>query len=241
MRPYVSIDIETTGLDPENCQIIQFAAVLDDWQTPVDELPWFGGLVYHEKIVGEPYALAMNAALLKQIAEGDPADMLHPASLTQLFRNWLLQHGVSLKEKVLAAGKNFAGFDLQFLKRLPSPIQFKHRFFDPGMLFWNPIEDVDGPPDTKKCMERALLSGEVAHTALEDARVVCKLIRFAKQRRIDEIGRLTQTRNGSGPQGYPFIYDEDDAIEAAGRELFDPKRPVSFAEVCRQNRERETQ
>ena len=31
---YCSIDIETTGLDPETCDIIQFAAVLDNLADP---------------------------------------------------------------------------------------------------------------------------------------------------------------------------------------------------------------
>ena len=82
---------------------------------------------------------------------------------------------------LLAAGKNFASFDLQFLNQLPGFrkfIRFKHRFLDPAMLWWDPDLD-DGPPDTKTCMERAGLAGEVAHTAIEDALVVVKLIRAA--------------------------------------------------------------
>jgi hypothetical protein len=53
-----------------------------------------------------------------------------------------------------------------------------HRTIDPANLFWDPLID-RGLPNTKTCMERAGLDGEVAHTAVEDARVVCKLIRRA--------------------------------------------------------------
>ena len=34
-------------------------------------------------------------------------------------------------------------------------------------------------PDTKTCMQRASIAGEVTHTAVEDARVVALLIRRA--------------------------------------------------------------
>ena len=40
---YISIDIETTGLDPENCQILSIGAVIEDTlnQLPFEELPTF--------------------------------------------------------------------------------------------------------------------------------------------------------------------------------------------------------
>ena len=66
--PYVSIDIETTGLDPETCQILEIGAVWDDWTKPIDELPVYHRLVYHKEYRGSAYALAMNANLLKQLS-----------------------------------------------------------------------------------------------------------------------------------------------------------------------------
>ena len=39
------------------------------------------------------------------------------------------------------------------------------------------------PPNTKTCMERAGLPGDVAHTAVEDARVVIQLVRLAMARK----------------------------------------------------------
>jgi DNA polymerase III alpha subunit (gram-positive type) len=40
---YCSLDIETTGLNPKTCDIIQFAAVLDDLSNPqpLEKLPRF--------------------------------------------------------------------------------------------------------------------------------------------------------------------------------------------------------
>lgn len=46
------------------------------------------------------------------------------------------------------------------------------------MLF-DPAIDHDGPPDSKTCMERCGLPGDVKHTALEDAEAVIHMIRFA--------------------------------------------------------------
>jgi len=45
------------------------------------------------------------------------------------------------------------------------------------MFYYNPAVDKDGPPSTKVCMERTGIAGEVAHNAIDDALVVCKLIR----------------------------------------------------------------
>jgi hypothetical protein len=66
--PYVCIDLETTGLDDANCQILEFGAVIEDWVTPFEKLKSFRCYIYHDQIVGEPYALAMNAAILKKMA-----------------------------------------------------------------------------------------------------------------------------------------------------------------------------
>ena len=46
-------------------------------------------------------------------------------------------------------------------------------------LYWQPEIDGAQLPDTKTCMERAGINGEVAHTAVEDAQVVVRLIRQA--------------------------------------------------------------
>ena len=65
--PYVSIDIETTGLDPATCQTLEIGAVIDDWTRPIDQLPVFRRVLAWEQVTGSPYAMAMNANLLKFI------------------------------------------------------------------------------------------------------------------------------------------------------------------------------
>lgn len=192
-RPYVSIDIKTTGLDNSYCQVIEFGAVIDDWESALEDLARFHCYIFHERIQGEPFALAMNAAILKKIAAAtdamrddrayngvffDGALFLRPKQLCSHFADFLAEHGIRRGPAVLATGKNFAGFDRPFLDKLPDwNIPFHRRVIDPAMLFWNRLTD-DEPPSTKTCMERAGIAGEVAHTAAEDAVGVVKMVRF---------------------------------------------------------------
>jgi len=183
MKPYVSIDIETTGLDPETCQILSIGAVIDDWKTSVTELKTFHGYIDHQQFTGTACALAMHGAIFQAIHDDGDEDVIvyHPDDLASEFENWLSYHQVApYVEKLTIAGKNYGGFDHQFLKRLPnwtSIVRTHHRCIDPGNLFFDPeIDDV--PPSMEVCMRRAGLEGVVAHTALEDAQMVVRLVRY---------------------------------------------------------------
>lgn len=175
---YVSIDIETTGLDPSWCQVLEIGAVVCqvNFETPVEKLPTFCRRIDHGRFQGQSYALQMNHAILNRIATGDAVT---PAQAVMDFHDFLSSYGVD-PLAVVFAGKNAALFDLPFLKMLPGwNVRHKHRVIDPAILYWKP--EVDGAvlPDMKTCMHRAGLSGEVAHTAVEDARTVIRLIRTA--------------------------------------------------------------
>jgi oligoribonuclease (3'-5' exoribonuclease) len=175
MVPYVSIDIETTGLDPENCQVIEIGAVIENWKDPVDELPTFHRLIKHDgPIFGEPFALSMHSKLLERIGKGEGS---YAAQAGFDFTQWVY-HQLELKigAKFQVAGKNFSGFDKQFLRKLPiwKDLNIIHRAIDPGSMFWSPGELV---PSTEMCKLAAGLSGPVAHTALEDALDIVKIIR----------------------------------------------------------------
>lgn len=192
LKPYISIDLETTGLDVEFCQVIEIGAIIDDWTSQIEKLPRWHCYVVHNKIVGEPFALAMNSEILNRIAERSKYpqfQFLEPYQVGSVFAKWLRFNNIDPRDKVLAAGKNFASFDVQFLNRLGENCQpfkdhviFKHRSIDPGSMMFDPEIDLDGPPDTKTCMERCGLSGEVAHTALEDAETIIRIIRAATGR-----------------------------------------------------------
>lgn len=177
--PYVSIDIETTGLDQFTCQVLEFGAVLENWHDPVDQLPFFHRYLKWDEVIGNPYAMSMNAEILRKIAAAAPeTPMCAPEELGDQFANWLVDQKLDPK-KVTAAGKNFTSFDMQFLYQLPqfqTRVRFKHRAIDPAILYWQP--DVDETlPSTAECLKRADLDDHVAHTAIADAKAVIQLIR----------------------------------------------------------------
>lgn len=181
---YVSIDIETTGLDPATCQILEVGAVFDNWTLPLRELPRFHCYVFHKQIVGQPYALALNVDILRKLANPQPTDtFLRPEEIASEMALWLGNCGWDRSKAITPAGKNFASFDRQFLKRLPDfekKVQLHHRTLDPAMLFWQ--SDDEKLPDSKKCYERASKDSKVAHTALEDALDVVWLLRVGIKR-----------------------------------------------------------
>lgn len=179
---YVSIDIETTGLNPETCSIIEFGAVIDDLSclNPIDKLPKFQRYVniaeLHNLIVGEPYALSMHGEIFKRLAEHDiyKYKFCDCDRLTFEFSEFLLNNKID--QPINVAGKNFSGFDIQFLRRLPNwNIRIHYRTIDPAILFLEPTDN--NMPDTKTCKERAGFTGEVAHTAIEDCLDIIQLVR----------------------------------------------------------------
>lgn len=181
---FLSIDIETTGLDESFCQILEIGMVLGDLtDTPVDELPFFNRRLYYDRVVGEPFALWLNYKLIGEMANRvsmpDFFEYIHPDSLWSHLTLWMEAHGI-YGEKQTVAGKNFASFDRRFLVKLPrwNASAFHHRTIDPGMLFWNPSDD-KVLPDTRECIRRAGLDWDptLLHLAVEDARLVVELVR----------------------------------------------------------------
>ena len=175
MNKYVSIDIETTGLNPDKHQILEFGAVIDDG-SPIDECPTFRYIVKHDQICGDPYALAMNQELLYEMANPGTT-MFGIENLFTQFNAWL--HVQGLTEKIVVAGKNYANFDLRFLEKLVgwNTIEFDHRIIDVGNLYWRPSEDGAYLPPMGKCLKRAGLDPTVTHHAIDDAKQVIQLIR----------------------------------------------------------------
>lgn len=199
MRPYVSIDIETTGIDGDYCQVLEVGAVIDDWVSPIEELKRFHTYVYHDRIVGQPKALAMHSKILDKIADAekqirqmrsgdasaimiDGERFMRDRFVCQWFRQFLYDCGIDTNTSILAAGKNFGSFDRPFLESLPEwNLKFHHRAIDPAMQYWNPTIDRE-PPSSKECMARSGQKGEVAHTAIADCESVIRMVRFANTR-----------------------------------------------------------
>jgi hypothetical protein len=184
--PYVSIDLETTGLNENYAQILEIGAVIDDWKSPLAELPRFQTYIQpldqygkEQFVYGSPFALALNAGILRKLVSGDAnLTITRDVDVGPIFARWLTEHGIDPLH-VNPAGKNFASFDLQFFKQIDGfdkHVNFRHRTIDPAMYYWLP--DVDsGLPDTKNCLKRAGLDDTVAHTAVEDCLSVIQLVR----------------------------------------------------------------
>ena len=113
---YVSIDIETTGLDTQICQVLSIGAVIEDTNNllPIDELPSFHAAILTRRIDGEPYAINMNRDLIQSIVyyqtatdQDEKNDLIQMTGINffeenkivEEFYYWLAQNGfVDLNE-----------------------------------------------------------------------------------------------------------------------------------------------
>lgn len=172
---YVSIDIETLGLDPDSCDTIEFGAVIDDLKTPLDQLPRFHCYLTKDIYQGQAMAMAMHHVILDRIGKRTGGFCyMPPDMLGESFAEWLCEHGYPLVDGVVkdivVAGKNFAGFDARFLRRIPKfhdHISFSHRTLDPGTLYYRP--SMAKPPSLGECLRIAGAEKTVVHTSVEDA------------------------------------------------------------------------
>ena len=203
---YISIDLETSGLDPENCQILEFGAIVEDTnkKLPFDELPKFKRLIFNEEIKGSPFAINMNSRIISvfadyqslhekfingKVTEEGIMNFISENSITTIdklassFYNFLINNGFEDKKgsqiKINVAGKNFGMFDYKFLKLVPELeklIKFNSRVLDPAILFVDWNNDKQ-LPSLNECKERNSIQGEVTHDAIEDAWDVIQVLR----------------------------------------------------------------
>lgn len=68
---YVSIDIETSGLDHEKHKVLSIGAIIEDTEKklPYEECPKFNAIVLQNEITGSPRALTMNKGIIAMIGE----------------------------------------------------------------------------------------------------------------------------------------------------------------------------
>lgn len=186
---YVAVDLETSGLDPATCQILEVAAVAEtDWVTPVEQLPRLRLFVSHDVYQGEPAALAMHSRIFE--AHGRPGherqyDTVEAKYLASKLASFAATYSGGRTPTL--AGKNVGTFDLRFLERLPNwdRARFRHRVIDPGVLYFDPATDSE-VPDTAECLTRAGLVNDKPHSALHDCYAVIGLVREAYRRRAAE-------------------------------------------------------
>lgn len=200
---YASIDLETTGLDTHRSQVLQIGCVIEDTDPrtadvkaalplgAVDTLPTFEALVHYDRLDFEPFALVMNAGLVKRILElrdkPDPAGPMvylgdggngpdvgetHWRALEAFLEAHL---GQSERKGWVVAGKNIAGFDLKFF---PSWLRARisHRVIDAGSVALGAQRHLWAGPKVPGLND--LWTGPaLRHDAVDDARAVVTLLR----------------------------------------------------------------
>lgn len=186
MMQYVSIDIETTGLDPHVHQVLEVGAVIDDLkvQAPLESLPKFHCYIMRDNYVVDPYCAFLHQAIFHNVSKQkeEIPPFVRPSNFIDVFGMWLLANGVKTKNdkpKIVPAGKNFGTFDKKFLD---NEFGFSHHFcvlhrqLDPAILYFDHMVD-DVLPSQQECLNRAGIHEDVEHTGLEDALQVVKLLR----------------------------------------------------------------
>lgn len=178
---YVSIDIETTGIDAKQDQILMASFVVEDTENikPLRELPHFTFFLRHARYAGNAYALSLNSWILKALSDPYKTEINGHPIINDGAYQWSYEvegfiHQHFGESKAVAAGKNVAGFDLPFF---PESIQnlFIHRVIDPGSVFidW----DQNKPYSLPQIKGAMGMEDTVTHDAYDDAIDVIRVLR----------------------------------------------------------------
>lgn len=169
MKPYLALDIETTGIDLKNSQVLQLAALYVDGTERTE----FNVLVDNGRwLTGEPFALQLNAWILKELVAKESRFTRATAYEAQIMFETFLKT-VAPTGKITVAGKNAAGFDLPILSNQGfSTERFSHRVIDVGTLY---LTDFGYVPTLNE-INTKLGRDAVAHDALADCKDVVAAI-----------------------------------------------------------------
>jgi len=197
---YISIDIETTGLDTEQHQILEFGAVYEDTNNilPLEKLPKFHAYITHPDgmLTGNIFAFDLNADIIKKLINQkeleDKYKFVKPEHLAHDFLFWLFDLGFEMdiknknkkneyfcSELINIAGKNFEGFDRKFLNKIPNfskYIRIRKRILDPAIICVDWKNDTF-LPSLEECNKRVGYMGDVKHNAIDDALDVIRILR----------------------------------------------------------------
>ena len=101
---YVSIDIETSGLDHEKHKVLSIGAIVEDTEKklPYEECPKFNAIILQNEITGSPRALTMNKEIISMIS-----DYLEGSDFERHLMNTHSDYGFYEQEDVV---KKFYGF-----------------------------------------------------------------------------------------------------------------------------------
>lgn len=182
---YVSIDLETTGLNANSCKILSVGMVVEDTNNllPFRELPRLELRVSHKTLNGSLFALNLNKYLIEDILNETPRENIKYTTVDSLehdMYNFFWKSGLvkNTSERVNVAGKNFNGFDRKFLDKVLKYeyFRFGRRVIDPSTQAadWKKDETL---PSLEQIKDRLRILGPVTHAALEDAEDVVLAMR----------------------------------------------------------------
>jgi hypothetical protein len=196
---YLSIDIETSGLNPETCQILSMGIILEDTEKKLSklEIPKLHIILLHDFIQGEPYALNLNKDIIgkmlnhqtmakanaRHLNKYNGVTFLDSENVVGYIKAWLVSKDFLVSRdvtKLNIAGKNFGTFDKLFIEKLPywkSTFSINQRIIDPAVIFVDWIED-ETLPNLSVCKARAGMDDVVSHDAIDDAWDVIELLRI---------------------------------------------------------------
>lgn len=190
---YLSIDIETTGLNYEKHQILSFACIIEDTENNLsfENIPKLYLEFKDEIKEGADFkALAMNSEVLNNIADNGG---FYSNELGNLLHKFLIDNNINVNESLNLAGKNLSEFDLKFLSKISwltyheghaedkliylKTMKYSRRIIDVAILYadWGKDKHL---PNLSLCKERAGLETNVSHNALDDAWDVIRLLRL---------------------------------------------------------------
>jgi hypothetical protein len=182
MRGYVSIDIETTGIS-DNCHVLQISAVYDDLTSPISQLNTIDLPIKWDVMTHcEPYAMGMNAELLKKMMDKEFVTYTPQQASDHLIHFLHEVCNASKQKNVIFAGKNVASFDIPKLNMFMSKFQYKLKEFkalthyktlDVGSLYYDVFKDNVSLTKINELTNRPAVS----HNALEDAFDVVHAVR----------------------------------------------------------------
>lgn len=195
---YFSIDIETTGTNPELDQILSIGIIFEDTslKLPFEDIPKLHLYLLHDRISGNPFSFDMNQKIINVIANyknyknKEITEILNQGiTVVESDEAWFYLQTFIIKHigeyftspkryYINVAGKNFGTFDKLFLDKIKveDKIRFRQGILDPGISFidWDKDERV---PSLSECKERNGDEPKVEHDAIFDAWDVINLLR----------------------------------------------------------------
>jgi oligoribonuclease len=180
---YVSIDLETTGLNPERCQILSVGMVIEDTDEvlPIEELPRLEIRIIWDHISGGIFAINLNKVLIYKILNETVEEDVIYCKIDELEHRMydFLRANIPDTQRYNVAGKNFNGFDIRFLNKVLKYdyFRFGRRVIDPAILHVDWLND-KSLPSLGEIKERAGIEGVVTHNAVDDAIDVIEAMRI---------------------------------------------------------------